>query len=40
MVGADVVVLHGCPQNRMPNPVEGRLEVYEAGAGDISHRGF
>ena len=25
-VGADVVLLHGCPQ---PNPVEGLLEVYE-----------
>ena len=24
-VGADV---HGCPQSCMPNPVEGRLEVY------------
>ena len=45
-VGADVVLLHGCPQSCMPNPVEGLLEVYErhdrglAGAGDISHRGF
>ena len=28
-VGADVVLLHGCPQNCMPNPVEGLLEVYE-----------
>ena len=28
-VGADVVVLYGCPQSCMPNPVEGLLEVYE-----------
>ena len=28
-VGADVVLLHGCPQSRMPNPVESLLEVYE-----------
>ena len=28
-VGADVVLLHGCPQSGMPNPVEGLLEVYE-----------
>ena len=27
--GADVVLLHGCPQSSMPNPVEGVLEVYE-----------
>ena len=27
-VGADVVLLHGCPQRCMPNPAEG-LEVYE-----------
>ena len=27
--GADIVLLHGCPQNCMPNPVEGLLEVYE-----------
>ena len=27
-VGADVV-LHGCRQSSMPNPVEGLLEVYE-----------
>ena len=26
-VGADVVLLHGCPQNCMPNPVEGLLEA-------------
>ena len=26
---ADVVLLHGCPQSCMPNPVEGLLEVYE-----------
>ena len=25
----DVVLLHGCPQSSMPNPVEGLLEVYE-----------
>ena len=24
-----VVVLHGCPQSCMPNPVEGLHEVYE-----------
>ena len=28
-VVADVVLLHGCPQSYMPNPVEGLLEVYE-----------
>ena len=28
-VGADVLLLHGCPQSCMPNSVEGRLEVYE-----------
>ena len=28
-VGADVVLLHGCQQSCMPNPVEGLLEVYE-----------
>ena len=29
MVCADVVLLHGCPQSCMLNPVEGLLEVYE-----------
>ena len=24
-----VVLLHGCPQSCMPNPVEGLLDVYE-----------
>ena len=28
-VVADVVLLHGCPQSCMPNPVEGLLEAYE-----------
>ena len=28
-VGADVVLLHGCPQICVPNPVEGLREVYE-----------
>ena len=28
-VGADAVLLHGCTQSCMPNPVEGLLEVYE-----------
>ena len=28
-VGADVVLLYGCPQSCMPNPVEDPLEVYE-----------
>ena len=28
-VGADVVLLHGCQQSCMPNPVEGFFEVYE-----------
>ena len=27
--GADAVLLHGCPQSYMPNPVKGLLEVYE-----------
>ena len=28
-VVADVVLLHGCQQSCMPNPVEGLLEVHE-----------
>ena len=28
-VGADVILLYGCPQSCMPNPVEGLLEVNE-----------
>ena len=28
-IGADVVLLNGCQQNCMPNPVEGLREVYE-----------
>ena len=28
-VCADVVLLHGCLQSCMPNPVEGLLEVYD-----------
>ena len=28
-VGADVVLLYGCSQSCMPNPVEGLLEVCE-----------
>ena len=28
-VCTDVVLLHGCPQSCMSNPVEGLLEVYE-----------
>ena len=28
-VCADVVLLHGCPQSCMPNPVESLLKVYE-----------
>ena len=28
-VGADVVLLHGCQESCMPNPVEGLLEVDE-----------
>ena len=28
-VGAYVVILHGCPQSCMPNPVKGLLKVYE-----------
>ena len=28
-VGADVVLLHDCPQSCMSNPVEGLLEAYE-----------
>ena len=28
-VGADIVLLHGCSQSCMPNPVEGLLEVHE-----------
>ena len=27
--GADVVLLHACPQSCMPNPVEGLHDVYE-----------
>ena len=33
--GADVVLLHGCPQSCMPNPVEGLLEVYEDVVEDL-----
>ena len=28
-VFADVVLLHGCPQSCLPNPVEGLFEVSE-----------
>ena len=28
-VGADAILLHGCPQSRMPNPIKGLLEVYK-----------
>ena len=28
-VGTDTVLLHGCPQSCLQNPVEGLLEVYE-----------
>ena len=28
-VNTDVVLLHGCPQSCLLNPVEGHLEVYE-----------
>ena len=28
-VGADVVLLHSCPQSCMPNHVNGLLEVFE-----------
>ena len=28
-VGADIVLLHGCPQSCMLNTVEGLLEVYQ-----------
>ena len=28
-VSADVLLLHGCPQSCMPNPVEDLLDVYE-----------
>ena len=28
-VGADAVLLHGCPQSCMPTPFEGLLEDYE-----------
>ena len=28
-IDADVVLLHGCPQSCMPDPVKGFLEVYE-----------
>ena len=28
-IGANVVLLHGCPQCCMSNPVEGRPDVYE-----------
>ena len=45
-VCADFVLLPGCPQSCMPNPVEGLHEVNEdmvevlLYTGDISHRGF
>ena len=28
-VSTDVLLLHGCPQSCLPNPVEDFLEVYE-----------
>ena len=28
-VGANVVLLHGCPKSCRPNLVEGLLEIYE-----------
>ena len=28
-IGANVLLLHGCPQSCMPNPAEGLVEVYE-----------
>ena len=28
-VGSDILLLHGCPQSCMTNPVEGIIEVYE-----------
>ena len=34
-VGTDVVLLHGCPQSCMSNPVEGLLEVYEDMVEDL-----
>ena len=34
-VGADVVLLHDCPQSCMPNPVEGLLKVYEDMVEDL-----
>ena len=34
-VDADVVLLHGCPQSCMPNPVEGLLLVYEDMVEDL-----
>ena len=34
-VSADVVLLHGCPQSCMSNPVEGLLEVYEDMVEDL-----
>ena len=36
-VGADVVLLHGCPQSCMPNLVEGLLVLSQ---GDVSCRKF
>ena len=34
-VGAGDVLLHGCPQSCVPNPVEGLLEVYEDTVEDM-----
>ena len=34
-VGADVLLLRGCPQNGMLNPVEGLLKVYEDMVEDL-----
>ena len=28
-VGANVALIHGCPQSYVPNPVEGLLEICE-----------
>ena len=34
-VGADVVLLHRCPQSCMPNPIKGLLEVSEEMVGAL-----
>ena len=39
-VGADVLLIHSCPQSCMPNPVKGFLEFYEDMVTAVHSRPF